>query len=91
MVSCSLLEDTFTNSLGDIIDGVSQLLYNSLTLQSLYSIGLSSGGHYNECNDRDIRVGLLEAMVETSQSFDEQVSALVSVLITTSNEHLTER
>ena len=91
MVSCSLLEDTFTNSPGDIVDGLSQLLYNSLALQSLYSIRLSSGGHYNECDDRDIRVGLLEAMVETSQSFDKHVSTLISVLITTSNKHLTER
>ena len=91
MVSCSLLEDTFTNSLGDIINSVSQLLYNSLALQSLDSIRLSSSGHNNECDDGDIRVGPLEASIEASQSFDKHIGTLISVLITTSNKHLMER
>lgn len=91
VVSRGLLKDTFTNLLGDIIDGVSQLLYNSLALQRLYSIRLSSGGHDNECDDGDIRVGLLEAMIEARQSFDKHVSTFISVLITAGNKHLTER
>jgi len=91
VVSRGLLEDTFTNSLGDIIDSVSQLLYNSLALQSLDSIRLSSGGHDNECDDGDVRIRLLEAVVEASQSFDKHVGTLISVLITSSNKHLTER
>ena len=91
MVSRGLLEDAFTNSLGDIVDGVPQLLYNSLTLQSLDSIRLSSGGHDNECDDCDVRVRLLEALVEAGQSFNKHIGTLISILITASNKHLTER
>lgn len=60
-----MLEKPASNSLLDLVDGLLELLGDSLTLESLDGVGMSGGGHDDEGDDGGLRSHLLEEVVET--------------------------
>lgn len=87
-VTSGLLEETGTDPVLDLGDGISKLLGDSLTLERLNSVRVGARRHDNERDDGRVGSHLLEAVVEARERLDEHVHALVAVLVATSSEEV---
>lgn len=88
VVAGGVLEEAVADAVLDLGDGLAELLDHGLALQRFDGVRVGSGGHDDESDDGDVGPEFLEAVVQTSQGFDEHVDSLVAVLVSASSEHL---
>jgi hypothetical protein len=79
-------EDLVSNLLLDLVHSVLVPLGRSLPRKRPHVEAVGLGRHDDEGDDSDVRVSLLEEVVEPRKCLDEQVAPLVSELVTTRGE-----
>merc|ERR1719452_184740 len=86
------LEARIVHALADfglnIVDGVPEGLGYGLAPQTLHVEIVGFGGKDEEHNHGFVRSRLLEGMVESRDSFDEDISALVTEFVPSSREEV---
>lgn len=82
------VEQSLSNSTLNNLDTVVECLDDGLSLQRLDGKRVCLSWHDNKGNNGHLRAGGLEAVVKAGQGFNEHVTALVPVFITTGGEEV---